>query len=237
MDDAVKPAHFGSGYGRARNLHLALARLGHMVTLWPWFDGERYESTTELVDAGIEVVHHSVPWEDQVGARVMLEMPWEDQVGARVMLEMPWEDQVGARVQLEMPWEDQVGARVMLESRVCQSARACAQRFPAVPESDVLCHLTLLPATLRRAGGRSFSVRGPMTTGQTATTSLSSRGHTRGRRATDSPARCSLPHRSSTTRRQSSQAASWAWRCTARRSQTLCLCSRLTQQREQRWRY
>ena len=45
MDDAVKPAHFGSGYGRARHLHLALARLGHMVTLWPWFDGERYETT------------------------------------------------------------------------------------------------------------------------------------------------------------------------------------------------
>lgn len=68
MDDAVKPAHFGSGYGRARHLHLALARLGHMVTLFPWFDGERYESNSELVDAGVEVVHHSVAWEDQVGA-------------------------------------------------------------------------------------------------------------------------------------------------------------------------
>ena len=75
MDDAVKPAHFGSGYGRARHLHLALARLGHMVTLFPWFDGERYESNGELADAGIEVVHHSVSWEDQVGGGGLRGMP------------------------------------------------------------------------------------------------------------------------------------------------------------------
>lgn len=66
VDDAVRPPHAGSGYGRARAMHLSAARLGHSVTVFPWHVGTKFDpADSALESAGVRVLYHNMSWSDE----------------------------------------------------------------------------------------------------------------------------------------------------------------------------